>query len=141
MVLQDLPEPVAQVKDSKALGDVQALEHDFWTPQPIKHAKAYFLRRIMHDYSDENCVKILSHLRDAMALDSKVLIADMVMPERVYEADLPAAAMDNCVMVMGGKERTEGIKKIIEESGLKLVKVWQSRAGGATGNIIEAMLP
>ena len=143
VVLQDLPEPIAQGKDSNLLPKgVKAMVHDFWTPQPVKGAKAYFLRRVIHDYSDENCVKILSNLRDAMELDSKVLIADMVMPKRVYEADLPAAAMDNCVMVMGGKERTEdGMRKILEEAGLKFVKTWQSREGGATGNIIEATLP
>ena len=60
MVLQDLPEPIAQGKESKALPDaVTAMVHDFWTPQPVKDAKAYFLRRIIHDYSDANCVKIL----------------------------------------------------------------------------------
>ncbi|KIX95069.1 uncharacterized protein Z520_09379 [Fonsecaea multimorphosa CBS 102226] len=143
MVLQDLPEPIAQGKDSKLLPDgVTAMVHDFWTPQPVKGAKAYFLRRVMHDYSDANCVLILSHLRDAMSPDSKVLIADMVMPQRVYEADLPAAAMDNVVMVMGGKERTaEGFNKLLEAAGLKMVKIWHSREGGATGNIVEAMLP
>ncbi|KIW70707.1 hypothetical protein PV04_02951 [Phialophora macrospora] len=142
MVLQDLPEPIAQAKESKLLPEgVTAMVHDFWTPQPVKAAKAYFLRRIIHDYSDENCVKILSHLRAAMAPDSKVLIADMVMPRRVQEADLPAAAMDNCVMVMGGKERTaDGMKKILEEAGLKMVKIWQSREGGAAGNIVEAVV-
>jgi hypothetical protein len=143
MVLQDLPEPIAQGKESNLLPEgVKAMVHDFWTPQPVKAAKAYFLRRIIHDYSDENCVKILSHLRAAMAPDSKVLIADMVMPKRVQEADLPAAAMDNCVMVMGGKERTaDGMKKILDEAGLEMVKIWQSREGGATGNIVEAVLP
>jgi hypothetical protein len=143
MILQDLPEPIAQGRDSRMLSDgVKAMVHDFWTPQPVKGAKAYFLRRIMHDYSDANCVKILCHLRDAMAEDSKILIADMVMPRRVYEADLPAAAMDNTVMVMGGKERTaDGMRQILEDAGLKVVKIWQSRDGGATGNIIEAMLP
>lgn len=142
MILQDLPEPIQQAQTSKLLPDgVQAMVHDFWTPQPIKGAKAYFFRRIMHDYSDEHCSKILSQIRDAMAPDSKVLIADMVMPKRVSEADLPAAAMDNCVMVMGGKERTaEGFSKILEDAGLKLEKIWQSRAGGAAGNIVEARL-
>ena len=143
MVLQDLDAPIAQARDSKLLDpSVQAMVSDFFGPQPVKGAKAYFLRRIIHDYSDANCVKILGHLRDAMEKDSKILIADMVMPRRIYEADLPAAAMDNCVMVMGGKERTEaGMRKIIEDAGLKFVKVWQSREGGATGNIIEAVLP
>lgn len=143
MVLQDLPEPIKQSQESKLLPEgVTAMVHDFWTPQPVKGAKAYLLRRIIHDYSDENCVKLLSHLRDAMLPDSRVLIADMVMPKRVYEADLPAAAMDNCVMVMGGKERTEeAFRKILEDAGLNLVKVWQSREGGATGNLVEARLP
>lgn len=143
MVLQDLPEVIAQGNEAKSLpAGVKATVHDFWTPQPVKGAKAYFLRRIIHDYADAPCTTILSHLRDAMAPDSKVLIADMVMPRRVDEADLPAAAMDNCVMVMGGKERTaDGMKKIIEAAGLKFVKVWQSREGGATGNIVEATLP
>lgn len=145
MVLQDLPEPIAQAEESAGTSSLpkgfKAMVHDFWTPQPVKGAKAYFFRRIMHDYSDENCSKILSHVRDAMAPDSKVLIADMVMPKRVHEADLPAAAMDNCVMVMGGKERTaEGFEKILDDAGLKLEKIWQSREGGAAGNIVEAKL-
>ncbi|KAK5226560.1 hypothetical protein LTR47_009017 [Exophiala xenobiotica] len=142
MILQDLPEPIQQAQTSGLLPDgVQAMVHDFWTPQPIKGAKAYLFRRIMHDYSDEHCSKILSQIRDAMAPDSKVLIADMVMPKRVSEADLPAAAMDNCVMVMGGKERTaEGFSKILDDAGLKLEKIWQSRVGGAAGNIVEARL-
>jgi hypothetical protein len=143
MVLQDLPEPIEQAQAAKTLPEgVVAMVHDFWTPQPVRGAKAYLLRRIVHDYSDENCVRILAHVRDAMRPDSKVLIADMVMPKRVGEADLPAAAMDNCVMVMGGKERTEeGFRKILEGAGLRLEKVWRSRAGGAAGNIVEARLP
>ncbi|KIW20562.1 hypothetical protein PV08_01137 [Exophiala spinifera] len=153
MVLQDLPEIIAQTRSSVGTesssdssntslpAGVRTMVHDFWTPQPIKAAKAYFFRRIMHDYSDENCAKILAHVRDAMAPDSKVLIADMVMPKRVYEADLPAAAMDTCVMVMGGKERTaQGFEKILDHAGLKLEKIWQSRQGGAAGNILEAKL-
>ena len=47
MILQDLPEPIQQAQTSKLLPDgVQAMVHDFWTPQPIKGAKAYFFRRI-----------------------------------------------------------------------------------------------
>jgi hypothetical protein len=93
----------------------------------------------MHDYSDENCIRILKHLAAAMNVDSRVLIADMVMPARVTEADLPAAVMDVCVMVMGGKERTEqGFKTILEAAGLELVKVWWASFGA--GALVEARL-
>ena len=140
LVLQDLP-PVIEQAQLSLPSELVKMVHDFWTPQPVKGAKAYLLRRVIHDYSDENCVKLLSQLKDAMAPDSKILIADMVMPKRVYEADLPAAAMDCTVMVMGGKERSEeGFKKLFSEVGLEFVKVWRAREGGASGNIVEAQL-
>lgn len=142
MVLQDMDGPIEQVQAAGTLPlGVTPMVHDFWTPQPIKGAKAYLLRRVIHDYSDENCVTILRHLKDALDADSKVLILDMVMPKRVYEADLPAAAMDNTVMVMGGKERTEqGFQKILDEAGLKFVKTYRSREGGGAGALVEAGL-
>jgi hypothetical protein len=44
----------------------------------------------------------------------------------VGEADFPVAILDQCVMTMGGKERTEsGFKAIMESAGLKLMKVWE----------------
>jgi O-methyltransferase domain len=140
MVLQDLPHPIAQARLSTSLPtQVLKMEHDFFTPQPIKRARAYYLRRISHDYSDADNVRILSHLANVMAPDSRVLIADMVMPRRVGEADLAAAVMDCTVMVMGGKERTEeGFRAILEQAGLVLVRVWRASVGA--GALVEAKL-
>jgi hypothetical protein len=74
-----------------------------------------------------------------MSADSRVLLADMVMPARVTEADLAAAVTDVCVMVMGGKERTEeGFKTILKGAGLELVKVWRASVGA--GALVEARL-
>jgi hypothetical protein len=56
-----------------------------------------------------NDVTILKHLVNAMKPDSRILIADFVIPARIGEADLGAAAMDNTVMAMGGKVRTEAM--------------------------------
>jgi O-methyltransferase domain len=65
-------------------------------------AKAYFMRRVLHDYSDDDCVKILSHLRAAMAQDSKLLIQDQVMPSVITNPELEAnvAVLDVATMVM-----------------------------------------
>ena len=93
----------------------------------------------MHDYKDFVDVLILSRLAKAMKPDSLVLIADMVMPKRVHEADLPATTMDNIVLAMGGKERTEQhFMNILDEAGLTLVKVW--KAGVGAGALVEAKL-
>jgi hypothetical protein len=97
------------------------------------------MRMIMHDYADPVCTHILKQLAEAMAPDSRVLVADMIVPERVGEADFTAAVLDSCVMAMGGKERTEkGFEAIMEPAGLKLVTVW--RVPGVPGGCVEGRL-
>jgi hypothetical protein len=93
----------------------------------------------MHDYSDAVNISILSQLVKAMKPDSLVLIADMVLPARVHEADLPAATMDNIMFVLGGKERTEEAwRNMLDKAGLELVKVWSAGVGG--GALVETRM-
>ena len=97
------------------------------------------MRMIMHDYADAVCIDILSHLARAMTPDSRVLICDMVLPQRVGEVDFPAAVLDQAVMTMGGKERTEeGFKSLFAGAGIELVRVW--RALGVPGACVEGKL-
>jgi hypothetical protein len=97
------------------------------------------MRMIMHDYADAVCIDILSQLAKSMALDSRVLICDMVVPQRVGEADFAAAVLDQAVMTMGGKERTElGFKSLLESAGMELVHVW--RVPGVPGACVEGTL-
>lgn len=141
-ILEDLKEPLAQAEASDYLPKaVVKVEHDFWTPQPdlLKGVKAYMVRRVMHDYSDPACIQILSHIRDVMAEDSVVLIADFVLPEQVTPADLPIATMDITIFNMAGKERSEsGFKKILERAGLEFVTVHRGMGFGA---LVEGRLP
>ncbi|KAI4154178.1 MAG: hypothetical protein LQ340_001839 [Diploschistes diacapsis] len=51
--------------------------------QPIKGAKLYYLRNIIHDYSDEKAIIIPRNLAAAMSPDSAVLIDDMMVPKKV----------------------------------------------------------
>nr|POE83811.1 o-methyltransferase gsfc [Quercus suber] len=139
-VLQDRPEVISIAKNSPELPAAMVkMAHDFTKPQPIKHARAYFMRFIIHDYLDDVCVKILSHLSDVMAPDSRVLIADMVIPERLDEQSLPSALYDMLLMHVGGKERTEAeFDKLLEAAGLKRIHTWMTP--GSPQGIIEAVL-
>jgi hypothetical protein len=139
-VLQDLPDVIELARSSGVLpAQTQVQAHDFRTAQPVKSANAYFLRMIMHDYADPVCVEILSKLAEAMGPDSRVLICDMVIPQRVGEADFASAVLDQCVMAMGGKERTQkGFAGLFEKAGLELVKVW--RVPGVPGACVEGRL-
>lgn len=96
------------------------------------------MRFIMHDYSDPEAANILSQVAKAMAPDSRLLIADSVLPERLVEATLVGGIMDQLMFCIGGRERTEaGFRAILEPNNLDLVTVHRSPTGGA---IVEAVL-
>lgn len=139
-VLQDTPDVIELAKKNEMLQPgVQFQAHDYFTPQPLKHARAYHLRAIMHDHSDANCIRILKAIVPAMAPDSKVLIADNVMPETGGAVGI-TAFMDIMMLVIGGKERTEkGFRTILDAAGLKLDAMHKA-APPSNYAIIEASL-
>ncbi|RDA95170.1 hypothetical protein CP533_1939 [Ophiocordyceps camponoti-saundersi (nom. inval.)] len=142
-VLQDRPDVIELSKKNSALPDaVKRMNHDFFTEQPVKGAKAYFMRLIIHDWPDATCVKILTHLAAAMAPDSRLLICDAVLPPRVSEDSFFIAVVDQAVMGIAGKERTvEGFSYLLSEAGLELVRVWRlSRDAQKVGACIEGRL-
>lgn len=85
LILQELPEVIAAAK-GMGVGEDLRIElqvHDFFTPQPIKGARAYFMRSVLHDWADEQCRTILGHLKDAMEPGySRILINDCVREPR-----------------------------------------------------------
>ncbi|KAK7408698.1 hypothetical protein QQX98_009114 [Neonectria punicea] len=139
-MLQERPEMIELTKSRTVLPtEVQLLEHDFMAEQPVKGAKAYFMRMILHDYADTVGIQILTRLAEAMSAESRVLVCEMVLAPRVGEADFASAVLDQAVMTMGGKERTEaGFQKMFEAAGLELVQTW--RAVDVPGGCVEARL-
>jgi hypothetical protein len=61
---------------------VKSLLCDFFQPHPeeARGARAYILRYILHDWSNAYSLKILKNVVAAMAPDSRLIIADAVMP-------------------------------------------------------------
>lgn len=78
LILQDLPQVIAAAKLPAA---VKGHAHNFFSPQPVKGAKAYSLHDIFHDWPEKQASTILSHIREAMGPDSMLLIFDVILPE------------------------------------------------------------
>lgn len=70
-------------------------------------ADAYLLSRVIHNWDDQDALRILRNCRAAMPDDATLLIVDTVLPERA--ADQPAAIRMDITMLMlfAGRERTE----------------------------------
>jgi hypothetical protein len=94
-------------------------EGDFFQAVP-SGGDAYVLKRILHDWSDAQCVQILRNCRAAMGTNARLLIVDAVLPEG--NAAHPAKIMDILMMVFaGGRERTQReFDAILSEAGFRL---------------------
>lgn len=100
-------------------------------------ALVYWIRRCLHNYSDEISVNILKNLVEAMADDSKVLIAEDVLDN---PPNFIAAFMDFMMMSMGGKQRTlENWEKVLLDAGLKISSISSSKGPWRTMSVIECV--
>ncbi|PGH15373.1 hypothetical protein AJ80_05557 [Polytolypa hystricis UAMH7299] len=104
---------------------IELMVHDIFAEQPIKGATAYHLKRVLHDWSDEECRTILKHVMAAMEKGhSKLLIMDVVLP--MTSASFSQAMSDHSMLTFGGKERSEKQwYELLSSVGLKIVKIYQ----------------
>ncbi|KAL2840656.1 S-adenosyl-L-methionine-dependent methyltransferase [Aspergillus pseudoustus] len=144
VVLQDREPVIAGVLEatnasSSSLLPFDAQAHDFFTPQPIKHARAYSLHSILHDWSDADGVKVLRNLVPALKRDySRVLLNEIVVSEE--RPTLAATNMDLMMLAhFAVRERTEDEwRRILNEAGLRVVRIWTYP--GVAESLIEAEL-
>ena len=136
LILQDLPEVVGDVKADKT---ISAQAYDFFTPQPIKGARVYFMHNVLHDWADDLAKNILDNVANAMEKGySRLLIHESLISSvkplaRVTTSDLTMMAC------LSAKERTEGEwGQLIRNSGLRVVKIW--RPPQSVESVIEAEL-
>jgi len=129
-IVQDQPHVIGAIPENYLPSDIEPMAADFWQPQPVKNAKIYYLRRVLHDWPDAECIKILTNQADAMADDSILLIAEMVVPKMVQREDCYVYWMDLTMMMFAGGERSEADwRRLFDQSGLELVKIWPSAVG------------
>ena len=135
--LFDQPQVVAGAVIPAALtGRLQVQGGDFFAEAPTG-ADAYLLKHIIHDWGDEACRTILSHIRAAMAPGARVLIVEPVIPPG--NDPFPGKLLDLNMLVMteGGRERTaEEYAQLLERSGLRLNRIVPT---AAAVSVVEAV--
>jgi hypothetical protein len=107
---------------AKGIAERCSLESgDFFEALP-KHGDAYIMKRVLHDWDDECCAKILANCRAAMSKKGKVLVVESVIPpgngpDRGKLADMQ-------MLIMGGRERTkQEFAAVFQAAGFKLTRV------------------
>ncbi|PWY64783.1 S-adenosyl-L-methionine-dependent methyltransferase [Aspergillus sclerotioniger CBS 115572] len=123
LILQDLPAVIAEATDLHP--SIECMAHDFFTEQPVKGARAYFLHSILHDWPDDDCLQILAPLKAAMVPGvSRLLINENVVTD--HKAPWYVTSLDLILMAdFAGTERTEAQwRGLLTEAGFRVVKIW-----------------
>jgi SAM-dependent methyltransferase len=136
-ILFDLPGGIAAAEAGLGgpLPRCKLVAGDFFEAVP-EGANAYLMKKVLHDWSDDDAVRILANCRRAMAPGGRVLVAETVVPPG--NAPDPIKVMDvNMLVVTGGRERTaDEFAALFERAGLKAGRVVPT---GARVSILEAV--
>jgi len=95
---------------------------DFFEAVP-KGGDTYIMKRVLHDWDDERCTKILANCCAAMSEKGRVLVIDSVIapgndPDRGKLIDI------QMLVVSGGRERTKDeFAALFKKAGLKVTRV------------------
>lgn len=136
LILQDLPH-VVETGDIPA--GIEAQGYSFFDEQPVRGARAYYLRNVLHDWPDKQVVQILGRAREAMTAKSLLLIEEKVLAEG--GVPLMAAIGDMSMMVsFAAAERTKNeYQVLLDEAGLELVGLWRPQdAAVLQSSVLEA---
>ncbi|KAF7595501.1 hypothetical protein BBP40_005837 [Aspergillus hancockii] len=108
---------------------VEKMAHNIFDPQPIKGAKFYYLRTVLHDWPDHKCQEILQNIMAAMNSDSTILIDEYILPDT--DAHWHATSADMLMLAaLGAQERTLGLwQQLLRSVGLKIMDIKPHKYG------------
>lgn len=83
----------------------------------------YLLKSILHDWNDDECVKILRNVRQAMVPDGRVVVVEMLITDKGPPSPAPLLDLNMLVMLTGKERTTEEFAALFAKAGLKLHSV------------------
>ncbi|KAJ3576709.1 hypothetical protein NP233_g252 [Leucocoprinus birnbaumii] len=172
LVLQDLPGQLEAAErkiwpercpEAIAEKRISFVPLNFFKESPKQGCDIYFLKNILHDWSDEDCIKILSSVRTAMYARSRVLIHEFIVQPAYRVPDIEAEysqapepllpnygdgrlrqyTMDiNMMTLLNSGERTLDVFiRLGKLAGLRFVKLWETGEMGLVEFSLDSEIP
>ena len=111
--------------DARSGGRIDVLGGSFFDHVP-EGADIYLLVRVLHDWSDDDCIRILRNCRTAMSGSARLLIVEQILEPDPTLGRPAGYLIDTQMMAMFGtaRERTESeFGELLQTSGLALARV------------------
>ncbi|MBD0373111.1 MAG: methyltransferase [Pyrinomonadaceae bacterium] len=108
-------------------GRVETVVGNFFESIPAG-ADAYMMKHIIHDWQDEDCIRILRNINAVLKPEGKVLIIETIVPEG-SEPHYSKLLDLEMLTSPGGLERTaEEYKELLAAAGLRLNRIVQTKS-------------
>jgi len=134
-VLFELPEVIAQAK-AHPNPRISYVAGDFFK-DAIPSCDLYVMMTVIHDWSDEDSIKILKNIRAHAPAGARLVLAEAVIDESAKES-FPIDLDIEMLVFASGRERTESQwRSLLEQAGFKLVQAVP--LAGITG-LVEAVV-
>lgn len=114
--------------DQQGLADrAEAIGGDFFAAIPAG-GDCYVMASVIHDWNDEDSIKILRNIRQVMPVHGHVVLAERVL-KPAGEEDFAKMSDLNMLVMTGGMERTaDEYGKLFSQAGLELVGVTPTKS-------------
>jgi hypothetical protein len=140
-ILYDLPEGMIHAEtifEKYGVADrIEVIQGSFFDSAPAG-ADVYLLKNVIHNWSFEDCLKILTNIRKIMPRHGKILIIEMILDEENHPSLGKLIDIQMMVFMENGKERTrKEFGSLLEHSGLRISRIIPTIA---PISIIEAVI-
>jgi hypothetical protein len=112
----------------------EAISGDFFAVVP-SGGDAYILSQVLHDWNDDDAIRILTNCHHSMSKHAKLLVMETVIQPGT-DSSLATLSDLHMMAVTGGRERTEAeYANLLSGAGLRLNKIVSTQS---LVNVIEA---
>ncbi|XP_044462570.1 caffeic acid 3-O-methyltransferase-like [Mangifera indica] len=87
---------------------IKHLGGDMFSNIPVT-ADAFMIKNVLHNWNDEQCLKLLRNCYEALPKNGKLIVMDCILPEYLDSSNASKyiSHMDIIMIMHGGRERTE----------------------------------
>jgi orsellinic acid C2-O-methyltransferase len=135
-ILVDMPHSIegakAHLSDAGLAGRSTCIAGDFFENIP-SDADAVLLKSVIHDWNDEDALRILSVCRRDMRPDAKLFVIERIMPAKLgltKEHQILARADLSMLVIHAARERSEeDMRRILSSAGFQLSSIFPTDSG------------
>lgn len=126
-ILFDRPNVIADAKNLLEKAEVsdrcEIVGGDFFVSIP-SGGDTYIMSHIIHDWGDEDCIKMLKNIRQVILDNGRLLVVDMVVPPGNTSHLSKWMDIDMMIMYHEGRERTEAeFRNLFKAAGFQLTTI------------------